>query len=73
MRAPFWSDEDRPFIFWSLGLSFNFKWAARRLGLIKPSVDEPPREQVGEPQASPRSREERLRDQVEASKYEERR
>jgi len=72
MQAPFWSDEDRPFIYWGLGFALNFKWLARRLGLVK-HPEEPPRDVTGEPATEHRSREERLREQVEASKYEERR
>ncbi len=72
MQLPFWSDEDRPFVFWGLGLSLNFKWVARRLGLIVPPA-EGSHEAAQEPQAPPRSREDRLREQIGSSKYEDRR
>jgi hypothetical protein len=72
MQAPFWSDEDRPFIAWALGVSLNLKWVARRLGLIgRPAATVQSEPEA--PAAGPVSREDRLRDQIESSKFEERR
>ena len=70
MEIPFWSDKDRPFIVWALGVAFNAKWLARRLGLTKTQQDTPPlQEIVGKSKA--RTREERLADRIEDSRFEE--
>jgi hypothetical protein len=70
----FWSDEDRWFVprAFGLGYSLNLKYVAKRLGWIKTPVvgsasasDLPPAER-----AEPKTREARLREQIESSKYE---
>ena len=72
MRLSFWSDEDRWFVprAFGLGYSLNLKYVAKRLGWIKARnvalADEPPEAESG----GSRTREERLRDRIESSKYE---
>jgi hypothetical protein len=71
VRLSFWSDEDRWFVPRALGLgySLNLKYVAKRLGWIKkPVVDRAPA--IEQPSVEPTTREERLRDQIESSKYE---
>ena len=73
MNFSFWSDEDRLFVRRKIGLgwSINFKHIARKLGLIK--EHQPQRsEQLPKSETTPESREDRLRRQIEASKYEDR-
>jgi hypothetical protein len=77
MSLSFWSDEDRWFVPRRLGIgySLNFKYVAKRLGLLKsPQVSsQPPEDSAADvPQEHRETREERLRRQVESSKYEER-
>ncbi len=75
MNLSFWSDEDRWFVprTFGLGYSLNLRYVAKRLGLIKspaaPERKEPTREEGVRPEGP--SREERLKAQIEASKYEE--
>ncbi len=73
MRFSFWSDEDRWFVprKFGLGVSLNLKYVAKRLGWIKPRVT-PSAGGVDEDRsnARARSRDERLRERIEASKYE---
>lgn len=75
MRLSFWSDEDRWFVPRALGLgySLNLKYVAKRLGWIKPSANpaEARSETLGDaPQIETESREDRLRKQIEASRFE---
>jgi hypothetical protein len=73
VEIPFWSDRERPFIPWALGLAFNAKWLARRLGLVrKPEPDPATPPEQADARSQP-TREERLRDEIERSRYEERR
>ncbi len=71
MQLPFWSDEDRLFVIWPLGVTLNAKWLARRLGFLKERAG--PRAARAEDSSSPaeRTAEECLRERIEASKYEE--
>ena len=68
----FWSDEDRWFVPRTLGFgySLNLKYVAKRLGWTKPRdaalTEKPPKA----PSAESKTREERLREQIESSKYE---
>ncbi len=70
MELPFWSDQDRPFVVWALGITVNFKFIARRLGLVKAASSVPKTEPLKESVPARKSREDRLRRQIEASKYE---
>ena len=74
MDFSFWSDEDRLFVSrrFGFGWSINFKYIARRLGLVR---DKPGPISADTPQSerSKGSRQDRVRAQIEASKYEERR
>jgi len=71
MRLSFWSDEDRWFVprAFGLGYSLNLKYVAKRLGWIKTRAEETAAEH-DQPTAVPKTREQRLREQIEASKYE---
>jgi len=78
MKLSFWSDENRWFVAraFGLGYSLNLKYAAKRLGWIKPTFDEPaagdrPPSAVDDTIRT-ESREDRLRRQIEASRYEDR-
>ena len=74
MKLSFWSDEKRWFVPRALGLgySLNMKYVAKRMGLIKPGeaaasgVEAAASEQM----MTTDSREERLRGQIEASRFE---
>jgi len=70
MKLSFWSDEDRLFVQrqFGFGWSLNLKFIFKKLGLIKP----PPPEQPSEG-SRPQSHTERLKKQIEDSRYEERR
>ncbi len=75
MRLSFWSDEDRWFVprAFGLGYSLNLKYVAKRLGWIKPTSGEAPateHDRTEPPTDVPRTREERLRERIESSKYE---
>lgn len=74
MTFSFWSDEDRLFVSRHLGLgwSVNFKYIARKLGLIKNSP-QPNSEDEKETAPGLKGGEDRLREQIEASKYEQER
>ncbi len=79
MKLSFWSDEDRLFVprQFGFGWSLNLKFIAKKLGWIK----SPPRgrQRDGTSREQPsgerprRSRSERLKKQIEDSRYEERR
>lgn len=74
VRLNLWSDEDRWFVLrrFGLGYSLNLKYLAKRLGWIKATKEVESggfSESDGARQA-PQSREDRLREQIEASKYE---
>jgi len=75
MKLSFWSDEDRWFVPRSLGLgySLNLKYVAKRLGWIRSSTSaaEAGSETLAEaPQIETESREDRLRKQIERSRFE---
>ncbi len=70
MELPFWSDQDRPFVVWALGITVNFKFIARRLGLVKAAASVRKPAQIMDSVPAQESREDRLRRQIEASKYE---
>jgi hypothetical protein len=74
VRLSFWSDEDRWFVprAFGLGYSLNLKYVAKRLGWIKSSAVPPADDEAaGEPRPADREdREQRLRDRIESSKYE---
>jgi len=74
MQFSFWSDKDQLFVPRTLGfgVSPNLKYIARHLGLIKPS--KPPASEAAQGEEEPparESREERLKRQIQSSKYEE--
>ena len=66
-----WSDEDRLFIPRLLGLSINFKYIAKKLGLIKRVRTAEPADRPNEP-ARPASTDDRLRDAIDRSRFEDR-
>ena len=70
MELPFWSEQDRPFVVWALGITVNFKFIARKLGLVKAAALAQRPEAIRESFSARESREDRLRRQIEASKYE---
>ena len=75
MRLSFWSDEDRWFVprAFGLGYSLNLKYVAKRLGWIKPTLGEDPaaeHDRTEPPSDASGTREQRLRDRIESSKYE---
>jgi len=72
MELPFWSDKDRLFVFWGLGMSLNFKFIARKLGLLKSLTRPVIEEELPKSESSLQAQEDHLRKQIEASKYEER-
>ena len=72
MEPPFWSDKDRLFVFWGLGVSFNFKFIARKLGLLKSLARPVTDEDLPKSESSLQAQEDHLREQIEVSKYEER-
>jgi len=73
MQLPFWSEQDRPFVVWALGITVNFKFIARKLGLVQTTALPQESEELREPFSVQESRQDRLRRQIEASKYEEKR
>ncbi len=75
MRLSFWSDEDRWFVprAFGLGYSLNLKYVAKRLGWIKPASEKTPaitHSQSEQSAGVPKTQEQRLRERIEASKYE---
>ena len=74
MNFSFWNDEDRLFVSRRIGLgwSINSKYIARRLGLVKESP-QLTGEQAPKSETTLENREDRLRKQIEASKYENKR
>jgi hypothetical protein len=75
VKLSFWSDEDRWFVprKFGLGYSLNLKFVAKRLGWIKSTLDEPAggdRPSSLDDAIRTESREDRLRRQIEASRYE---
>ena len=75
MRFSFWSDENRWFVprAFGLGYSLNLKYLAKRLGWIKPAAGETPATEKDPAELSAdasRTREQRLRERIESSKYE---
>jgi hypothetical protein len=73
MELPFWSDKDRLFVFWGLGMSLNFKFIAKKLGLLREASRPIADEEAPKSESSPQSKRDRLREQIETSKYEEKR
>ena len=73
MELSFWSDEDRLLVRRRIGFGWNinFKFIARKLGLLKSLVRPVTDEDLPKSEASPQSQEDHLREQIEASKYEE--
>jgi len=71
MELPFWSDKERLLVAWPLGITVNFKYIVRKLGWLKSKARSLSAEQEGQSEPARHSREERLRKQIEASKYEE--
>ena len=79
MNLSFWSDEDRLFVprQFGFGWSLNLKFIAKKLGVIRPlppghQGDGTSPEQPSEG-SRPQSHTERLKRQIEDSRYEERR
>ena len=74
MSFSFWSDEDHLFVTRRIGLGWNinFKYIARKLGLIKGSP-QLPGEQAPKSETTLENRGDRLRKQIKASKYENKR
>jgi len=75
MRFSFWSDEDRWFVprAFGLGYSLNFKYVAKRLGWIKPRPEPAAADAANDDVQSvvvPKTREDQLRERIEASKRE---
>ena len=73
MELPFWSEQDRPFVVWALGITVNFKFIARKLGLVHATALPQEPDKLRESFSAQESRQDRLRRQIEASKYEEKR
>jgi len=71
MELPFWSDQDRPFVVWPLGITVNFKFIAKKLGLVKTAGQSVHKGEAPQSEPVPRSEKDRLREQIEDSKYEE--
>lgn len=77
MRLSFWSDEDRWFVprTFGLGYSLNLKYAAKRIGWIRSGEQESPEPDAEHdelPVGRPKTREQRLRERIASSKYEDR-
>ena len=70
MQLPFWSDEDRPFVLWALGITVNFKFIAKKLGLVKTAGQSVHKGEAPQSELVPLSQKDRLREQIEDSKYE---
>ena len=71
MELPVWSDKDRLFVFWGLGMSLNFKFIAKKLALVKTAGQSVHKGEAPQSEPVPLSQKDRLREQIEASKYEE--
>jgi len=71
MELPFWSDKDHLFIAWALGITVNFKFIAKKLGLVKTAGQSVHKGEAPQSEPVPRSEKDRLREQIEDSKYEE--
>ena len=72
MKLNFWSDEDRLFVPRLGGWSINFKFIARKLGWIKPTVSLKGVEDEDVPLETPETSDDRLRRSVERSRFEDR-
>ena len=75
MRLSFWSDENRWFVprAFGLGYSLNLKYVAKRLGWIKPASEKIraiAHSQSEQSAGVPKTREQRLRERIESSRYE---
>ena len=71
MELPVWSDKDRLFVTWPLGITLNFKFITKKLKLMKASPKPPSEETMAQTELVSHSKQERLHKQIEASKYEE--
>jgi len=71
MELPVWSDKDHLFIAWALGITINFKFIAKKLGLVKTAGQSVHKGGAPQSEPVPLSQRDRLREQIEASKYEE--
>lgn len=71
MELPFWSDKERLLVAWPLGITVNFKFIAKKLGLVKTAGQSVHKGEAPQSEPVPRSEKDRLREQIEASKYEE--
>ena len=71
MELPFWSDKDHLFIAWALGIIVNSKFIAKKLGLVKTAGQSVHKGEASQSEPVPLSQKDRLREQIEASKYEE--
>ena len=70
MKLNFWSDEDRLFVPRLGGWSINFKFIARKLGWIKPTVSLKGVEDEDVPLDTRETSDDRLRRSVERSRFE---
>lgn len=70
MEIPFWSDKDRLFVYWGLGVSPNFKFVAKKIGLIKAASPLQEPDVVPSAEVRPQTDRDRLRERIENSKYE---
>jgi hypothetical protein len=70
MELPFWSDKDRLFVYWGLGASLNFKFVAKKMGLVKAASPLQEPEVIPSAEARTQTDRDRLRDRIENSKYE---
>jgi len=70
MELPFWSDKDRLFVFWGLGMSLNFKFIVKKLRIMKTAPTKVKENEVPKGEPTPRLRQDHLHEQIEASKYE---
>ena len=71
MRIPWWSDKESLFVAWPLGFTINFKFIAKKLGFVRTeSARERPTETEEAPTQGKRTAEDRLRDAIERSRFE---
>ena len=71
MELPVWSDKDRLFVTWPLGITLNFKFIAKKFKLVKAPPKSLSQEKMAQTEFVSHSKQERLHKQIEASKYEE--
>jgi hypothetical protein len=70
MSPSFWSDQDRLFVPRLAGLSINFKFIARKLGLIKRKPQDVKSEVSAPSVEGPESAHDRMKQAVDRSKFE---